>query len=433
MQIPFSEIRSFPFFRTRLAAEPSSTAGASVVKVIVVCFLLWGATAQISAQQPISLADANLRGADLFQQSAFTGMVLVVVRNREVMVKTYGETSPGSGRAPAANSLIRLCSISKIFTADLLMKLAAEGKVGLTDPLQNYAPPGRFVPDAADGTKISILDLATHTSGLPREVSAYPRKTPHFTFPDKDVRWNWLPNQKLISVPGKAALYSNIGFDLLGDALASAAHVSYAHLLHDRLIQPLALWDTTLSPSNEQCSRLLLGTRDQGPCTDTQPSGASGGIYSTPTDMVKLLGYLLHVPGSPAQPTNDLAVYRKPQQLTFMQGLSHAGDPTGIGLAWIQIGDPTSPSMLMEKTGGGAGFSTYIALNPKTQTGIFVAATDGKGAGRVGLFHEANNLLAAIANVPPLPPKSHPARSSRKRPAMHRRGRTKRPASHRVQ
>ncbi len=160
-------------------------------------------------------------------------MVLVVVRGREVLVKGCGETYPGSGRAPDSTSLIRLCSVTKVFTADLLMKLAAEGKVSITDPLQRYAPPGVAVPAADDGTAITLENLATHTAGLTREVSSYPPKTPHFTFPDRNFRWTWLPQQKLNAPPGTAAVYSNVGFDLLGDALASAAHTSYAHLLHD--------------------------------------------------------------------------------------------------------------------------------------------------------------------------------------------------------
>jgi D-alanyl-D-alanine-carboxypeptidase/D-alanyl-D-alanine-endopeptidase len=383
--------------------------------------LLLALAPTLAAQQPLSLADADLRAQTIFQQSASTGMVLVVVRNREVMVKGYGETFPGSGRAPDASSFIRLCSVSKVFTADLLLKLVSDGKVSLSDPLQRYAPRGKLVPKAADGSGITLEDLATHTAGLTREVSSYPRKTPHFTFPDQAFRWTWLPKQTLISTPGTAALYSNVGFDLLGDALASATHTSYATLLHDRLLQPLNMWDTTLVPSVEQCARLLQPIKDEGPCTDTQASGASGGVYSTPADMVKLLQYLLQIPGAPAQPAKALDVYLDPKQLKSIYGLSHAGDPTGIGLAWIDLGDPSTPSAVIEKTGGGAGFTTYIALNPKRQTGVFVAATWGKGEAQVDLFHESNDLLAALANVPPLPPKAHKVRAPGKHPKPHRR------------
>jgi hypothetical protein len=58
----------------------------------------------------------------------------------------------------------------------------------------------------------------------------------------------------------------------------------------------------------------------------------------------------------------------------------------------------------MEKTGGGAGFETYVALSLKRQAGILVAVTEGKGRRQINLHYEANNLLAALANVPALPP-----------------------------
>ena len=78
------------------------------------------------------------------------------------------------------------------------------------------------------------------------------------------------------------------------------------------------------------------------------------------------------------------------------------------------------PSSLLEKTGGGAGFSTYIALSPKQNTGIFLAVTEGVGHGQVDFYHEANNLLAALANVPPLPPRARPAPAVRRRRARRR-------------
>ena len=100
-----------------------------------------------------------------------------------------------------------------------------------------------------------------------------------------------------------------------------------------------------------------------------------------------------------------------------MEGLNHAGDATGIGLGWIQLGDPTTPSAVLEKTGGGAGFGTYIALIPQRQTGLFVAVTEGNGHAQIDFYSEVNNLLSALANVPPLPPKVHhppPTRRHRK-------------------
>ncbi len=88
--------------------------------------------------------------------------------------------------------------------------------------------------------------------------------------------------------------------------------------------------------------------------------------------------------------------------------------------------------MTMEKTGGGGGFTTYIALNPTRQTGVFVATTERKGGSRIELFNEANDLLAALANVPPLPHKVHPAPAARNRAKAQRRKRATRPPSRRA-
>ncbi|MDR3685322.1 MAG: serine hydrolase, partial [Geothrix sp.] len=251
-----------------------------------------------------------------------------------------------------------------------------------------------------------------------REVSSYPPNTPHFTFPSYAYRWNWLPKQKLRTPPGTAAAYSNIGFDLLGDALASASGSgnSYAHLLRQDLIEPLRMWDTTLAPSADQCARLLRSSRNEGPCTDTQPSGPSGGVYSTPADMAKFLQYVLHSPGSPAQPAGALDVYIRPKQLRSIEGLNHVGRATGIGLAWVQLGDPDSPSMVMEKTGGGAGFGTYIVVSPQHHTGIFLAITEGRGGATVNIYHEINTMLADLSGVPPLPPKAQLLRPAKRTP-----------------
>ena len=97
------------------------------------------------------------------------------------------------------------------------------------------------------------------------------------------------------------------------------------------------------------------------------------------------------------------AVYLLPSDLVSQKGLDHAGEPTGVGLGWIHILPVDSPSHIIEKTGGGAGFSTYIAINHAYHTAIFVAATDGAVDTHVNLFNAANKLLLAVAGPPPLP------------------------------
>src|SRR6201999_3233694 len=203
--------------------------------------------------------------------------------------------------SPTQDSLVRLCSLTKIFTADVLAKLVADKTVRLDDPLQRYAPPGTVVPQRV--RPITLVDLATHTSGLPRELGNAPPGTPHFSFPDYRTRWRWLPNQRLRSSPGSAALYSNVAFDFLGDALQSAAQKQYAALLAERPLNPLHMEHTTFFPNAEQCRHLLISAHEEGPCTATEATAGSSGLYSTAADMAVWLKYLLRTsgPGSTAQ------------------------------------------------------------------------------------------------------------------------------------
>jgi len=351
-----------------------------------------------------ALQSAGPLGADLFLQSGSTGMVLVVVRDNQVFFHGYGETAPNSHQLPTQDSLLRLCSLTKIFTTDVLSKLIADGTVHLDEPLQRFAPRRTVVPKRVQ--PITLADLATHTSGLPRELGTPHRGTPHFTFPDYRTRWSWLPNQRLRSTPGTAALYSNVAFDLLSDALQSAAHKQYAALLADRTLNPLRMQNTTFFPHPEQCNHLLIGVHDEGPCTVTEETAGSSGLYSTATDMEIWLKYLLQT-GSPVTSTQNQAaqvIYILPSALVSQKGLDHAGDPTGIGLGWIHILPTDAPSHIIEKTGGGAGFTTYIAINHASHTAIFLAATDGSGDAHVNFFNAANNLLLAMSGLPPLPP-----------------------------
>lgn len=377
------------------------------LRVLFAVFLLPLVCALAQAPGSASLSDpasVDALGADLFLQSGSTGMVLVVVQDNQVFFRGYGQTAPDSHQPPTQDSLLRLCSLTKIFTTDVLTKLAADKTVQLDDPLQRYAPPKAVVPERAK--PITLADLATHTSGLPRELGSAPSGTPHFTFPDYRTRWRWLPNQHLRSVPGSAALYSNVAFDFLSDALESAAHKQYAALLAERTLNPLHMHDTTFFPDAEQCGRLLRSVHDEGPCTVTEATAGSSGLYSTARDMEVWLQYLLRT-GGPALSAQDpaaQAVYIVPSSLIRQRGLDHAGEPTGVGLGWIHILPVDSPSHIIEKTGGGAGFATYIAINHSRRTALFLAATEGSFNTHLNLFNAANKLLLAVAGLPPLPP-----------------------------
>jgi serine-type D-Ala-D-Ala carboxypeptidase/endopeptidase len=380
---------------------------------LFIALCLTPARAQKPAQAPLpDLKNAEVLGADLYKNSGSTGLVLVVVRDNQVFFHGYGETAPNSHQAPTADSVVRLCSLTKIFTTDLLTKLTLDNIVQLNDPLQSFAPSHVTVPKRVK--PITLFDLATHTAGLPRELGNAHRGTAHFTFPDYSTRWRWLPNLRLRSTPGTVALYSNVGYDLLSDALQAAAHKPYATLLAERTIKPLRMYQTTFYPDTSQCARMLVSIHEDGACTATENTEGSAGLYSTPNDMAIWLKYLLGTgtPGIPAQPAAAQESYLPLTQLIRETGLDHAGRPSGIGLGWMHLLAPDAPSHLIEKTGGGAGFLTYITIHPASHTALFLAATDGPGNLRAedfNLFKSANDLLLNLAGLPPIPRDAHKA------------------------
>jgi D-alanyl-D-alanine-carboxypeptidase/D-alanyl-D-alanine-endopeptidase len=127
-------------------------------------------------------------------------------------------------------------------------------------------------------------------------------------------------------------------------------------------------------------------------------------MYSTANDMVKVLRYFLNLPGVPVH-ANGLAtgMYLDPTKLHSVQGLGHAGVPDGIGLGWIEINAANGPARIVQKTGGGAGFQTYIALNPARHAGVFLARTESRSRGGANMFREANDMLLAMVGLPPVP------------------------------
>jgi D-alanyl-D-alanine-carboxypeptidase/D-alanyl-D-alanine-endopeptidase len=190
------------------------------------------------------------------------------------------------------------------------------------------------------------------------------------------------------------------------------------------------MWETTFYPNPGQCERLMTGAREEGPCTITASTEGSSGLYSTPADMVKFLSYLVGS-GVAAQADDAHGVYLLPANLKGQYGLDHAGRPSGIGLGWMHLGANGDISHIIEKTGGGAGFTTYIAIHPASHTALFVAATEGPPhAWKEGfnVFRAANNGLLALAGLPPLP--DEPMRRAGRRHILRAasRGRSQKPS-----
>lgn len=120
----------------------------------------------VAAQTSLLEETVSFSGQVLFLETGVPGLVIGAVRDGDRAVFGFGETERGNGVTPDGDTLMRVGSITKVFTGAVLAEMAAEGEIGLTDSLQQHLD-GTEIPELGS-RPIRLIDLATHTSGLPR-------------------------------------------------------------------------------------------------------------------------------------------------------------------------------------------------------------------------------------------------------------------------
>jgi D-alanyl-D-alanine-carboxypeptidase/D-alanyl-D-alanine-endopeptidase len=340
----------------------------------------------------------------IFVDTGAIGMAAAVVEGDQGDAFGFGQRGAANSTPVDPRTLVRLQSLSKLFTADLLSADVAAGQVALTDPLLHYAPTGWKAPAGSVASQIELVNLASHTAGLPRDAL-----DPQTIYADdaQPARWAWLadPTTKL-SPPGKGAQYSNVGFDFLGDALARRAGASYGQALATTITGPLGMADTTPTPSAEQCARMMQGDphKPPHPCIDQSGEAASGGLYTTASDMALWLRAQLAPNPAGDRRRISQAIYFPRAKLGFVGGLDHAGKANGVGLAWIELAPTADHPRVLEKTGGGDGFLTYVVIDPAERIGVFIAFDNMSGHRLKDVADDANKLVGQLGGMTPPPP-----------------------------
>ncbi|SEG36225.1 D-alanyl-D-alanine-carboxypeptidase/endopeptidase AmpH [Bosea lathyri] len=350
---------------------------------------------------------AAMSGAAMFLNARAPGLILAVVHGEDSFIEGYGETAPGSGKEPDGASIVRVGSVSKVFATDVLAAMAAAGQLSLDAPLARYAPSGK-VPQAYDDRPITLLDLATHSAGLPREL-ADPETLPGEKNPFAGYKashyWDWIASHRPAYRPGTTAIYSNVGFGLLGESLGKAGGKPFAELVREKITAPLGMADTALRLTEAQKPRLLTGLDPFGKPDPNWEAGevmqASAGIYTTAEDMVRWMRWHLadDAAGRPARALAH-ALWRPHDGLSRLVGVE-ATDSEGMGLGWIVSRPKDKVPFLLGKSGGLGGFMSYVVLSPNRRLGIFVVATKVDFAMFEGLRTAVRELAAELAPAAP--------------------------------
>lgn len=215
------------------------------------------------------------------------GMVVGVFDCKEEAVRGFGASKPG------ADTVYEIGSVSKVFTGVLLAALVRDGVVRLDQPVAELLPEGAVVPSSGE-RRITLLDLSTHTSGLPRMPDNFAPADPTNPFADYTAErmLAFLKGAELGRAPGAGYEYSNVGVGLLGWAIARKAGKGYEELLAERITGPLGMKSTAVALTPEMRARLAQGHDVSGtPAAnwDIPALAGAGGIRSTVADMMRFL------------------------------------------------------------------------------------------------------------------------------------------------
>jgi serine-type D-Ala-D-Ala carboxypeptidase/endopeptidase len=222
------------------------------------------------------------------------GMAVCVVTPERTRVVTWGRERLSDDQLVRPDTVFEIGSITKVLTALLLARMARQGEVGIDDPVERHLP-GRLRLPAVGGRRITLADLATHTSGLPRwppltGAPASPAWVDALRRYSVDELGAWLGELDLPRAPGAAWEYSNVGYAVLDLALSHRTGRPFDALLQERVLAAIGLRDTTFAPGPELRPRLAEGhdaaLRPVAPF-DGGIFAAAGALRSTPSDLAR--------------------------------------------------------------------------------------------------------------------------------------------------
>lgn len=313
----------------------------------------------------------------LLESDAYLGIVIGIVGPTDRRIFGFGSLSRRSIVKPSGESVYPLASVTKTFTGVLLADFVSRGIVRLDDTIAKYLP-HEVIQPGGPLSDVTLLDLATHTSGLPRMpnnmVSPYVGKaiTPY----SAAQLYKFLNRYSPLKQPGQEFRYSNVGIALLGHILELASGLPYEKLVEDRICEPLDMSSTRIAPDESMRRRLARGYDKNLKPVELQiynVGKGSGGLYSTGNDMLKYLAANIGLSQARIVP----ALLESQAPLRQVPGKQNEF----MGLTW-QI-NTVRGRQIISKNGEIVGYQSFIAFSRADKVGIVALANGCPETGKL--------------------------------------------------
>jgi CubicO group peptidase (beta-lactamase class C family) len=364
--------------------------------------LLFIFVTNVAAQSPLPSNDEirKILADRIDRDRQSVGIVVGIIEPGGRRIISYGTLAKGDKRPVDADTVFEIGSITKVFTSLILADMVQRREVALTDPIAKYLPPEVRVPKR-NGRQITLEDLSTHTSSLPRLPNNMKPADPANPYADYSVDqlYQFLSNYTLPRDVGSQFEYSNLGGGLLGHVLARRAGMDYETLVRSRILVPLKMSGTTIQLTPAMQARLATaydGSLNPAKNWDLPTLAGAGALRSTTNDMLAFLAVNLGYTDSPLAPAMTAMLKQ-----TRSAGPAVGNAKTEVGLAWLI--STRGDAQIVWHNGGTGGYRSIIAFDPKRRVGVAVLSNAGTNAGMDDI---AMHLLDPTVPLIP-PPKQH--------------------------
>ncbi len=379
---------------------------------------------QAQPARPVTAIEAKTAEIDAlfakFQAETPTpGLVYgIVADGRLVHVRGFGVQDPVSKRPVTPDSLFRIASMTKAFTALSILSLRDASKLSLDDLAEKHVPEMRnWKYPTADSPRIRIRDLLTHTAGFVTDDPWGDRQTP---LPEADFTRMLAAGVPFSRTPGLAHEYSNFGYALLGRIIQNVSGMPYRSYVERTILGPLGMTSSGYEVSEWPIERRAIGYRWKDERWREEPTmrhgafGAMGGLQVSANDYAKWIAFLLSAwpPRDDPEtgPVRRSSVRELTQGSNFVRTERRAGS-TGEGACpqarayglGFRIAEDCDLGLTMSHGGGYPGYGSHVLLLPDRGIGIF-AFTNRTYTGAAGVVWDAAMLLRGAGGSRPAAP-----------------------------
>ncbi|MCC6773748.1 MAG: serine hydrolase [Gemmatimonadaceae bacterium] len=344
------------------------------------------ASSIVSAQAPAQTSssfppDSTIRTrlAQRVDNGHAASIVIGMLDHGKERYVSYGRSNFGETPLVDPDAIYEIGSITKVVTNIVLADMVLKGEVAIDDPVSKYLPSTVTVP-SRNGKVITLLDLATASSGLPSMPLNFRPKDPANPFADYTVAqmYEFLSSYTLPRDPGQLYEYSNLGMGLLGHALALRAGTTYEQLMIERVLTPLGMQDTRITLTPDMARRFVVGhdaDMEAVPAWDLPTLAGAGALRSSARDMMKFARAVTGALDGEGPLAKAIAMSIEPQRPTTSPGMR-------IGLAW-HVREKNGERITWHN-GGTGGFRTFFGVDNSSKNAVIVMTSGGVTSDELG-------------------------------------------------